>query len=144
MSLPWTPRVVVGDLDYVFSFPMRPPGFPQNSVGGSEDAAETASASYEVRHDYLLEVPLRFFEYERSEVVELIRAMQTHFDPIDFYADQNQGEPDNQCRIVSPARGERWKPTRSGEFPSMFELTITLRSITGPWEILYFTDVLES
>lgn len=145
MDMPWCPRIVVGDTDYTFELPMRPPDFPVGGIGGSAESAAGLPASYGVRDDDMLDVHLRFYESERPDVTELVRQMQKHFATIAFYADKDDAEPSNTCYLRSPERGSDWQPTRSDELAGGrgFELTIRLRSITGPWEIEYFADVLE-
>lgn len=143
MNLPWCPRFVFGANDFAFSMPMRPPTPMNGGIGGSETAASGVPASYSVRRDYLLNVPLRFTEEEWTEVEALIEAMQAHpTGGFDFYADKNQPEPSNTCYIEEPAMGTRWGPTR-GEFFGSYDLTIILRSTSGRFDVPYFSDVLE-
>lgn len=122
--------------------PMRPPSPRKAGVGGSETAASGVPAAYSVRRDYLLSVPLRFTEDEWPEVEALIDLMQEHRATTVFYADQDQSEPTKSCYLESPAMGTEWGPTL-GQFFGTYDLTIVLRALT-PWDVRYFTDVLES
>lgn len=142
MNLPWSPRFVCSDIDFAFSMPMRPPSPRKGGVGGTETAAAGIPASYSVRRDYLLSVPLRFTEEEWPEVEALIDLMQTHPGATAFYADLNQLTPSNLCYLESPAMGTEWGPTR-GEFFGSYDLTIVLRSTGEPWDVPYYSDVLD-
>jgi hypothetical protein len=143
MNLAFRPRVVVNTLDYSFSLPMRPPDFPTGGVGGSDTSAAGFPASYGVRDDHMLDVRLRFFEYERPEVEELILEMQRHSTTILFYPDRTI-DASQTCYLEAPARGSEWTPTRDSGFPGAMELRVRFRSIVGAWSINYVLDPLES
>jgi hypothetical protein len=145
MSLPWCPRFVVGDIDYTFALPMRPPTPRKAAIGGSETSATGVPASYVVRRDYLLAVPLRFEEEDWGDVEYLIDTMQDHAVEIEFFPDAEEVADSYFCWLESPGMGEAWEPSRSDELGGGrgYEVTVVLRSVLGPWDVRYFSDVLE-
>lgn len=142
MGLPWQPRLMWSPVDWSAEIPMRPPDYINDSIGGDEIAASGVPADYEVRADDLLAVHLRFYEHEWPAVNVLIRRMQRAPRLGSFFPDQNDEATSRNCYLQSPARGERWQPTRE-ESGAVFSLTIVLRSVSGPWSLDYFEDLLD-
>lgn len=142
MSIPRCPRFVCGEIDFEFEFPTRPHLPRRGGVGGSETAAGGIPASYSIRRDHLLSVPLRFTEEDWPEVEALIDEMMTSA-AVEFYRDADDEAPTNTCYLESPKEGEEWGPDRTDEMAGEFEMTIVLRSITGPWDGIFLSDVLE-
>lgn len=108
------------------------------TVGGARIAASGVPASYVVRRDALLTLTLRIWESEWVAVANLIvwgQSAQT----ITWAPDATAPATTYAVYLDSPAPGETFAPTRSADFPRVYEVTITVRGASGavPWP-LYF------
>lgn len=131
-------RFVFGTEDWTTEYSVRPWDPARGGVGGSRTAASGVPASYTVRKDELLELTLRVTEAEYATLDALIDFGQTS-ESFLFYPEADENEP-VEVYLEAPLAAERWKPTRLGEFPRVFEAAIVLRGAdTTPW-VPYFTD----
>lgn len=140
MSIPRCPRLVCGEAEFEGSLPTRA-HLPRRGagVGGSETAAGGRPASYSVREDHLLIIPMRIPEEEWAEFESFIDLLMEHTEEVDFFRDAEDVDPQNSCWLESPKRGEEWGPDRTSEMADEFEMTIILRSVTGPWDGRFFS-----
>jgi len=113
-----------------------------DTVGGWRDSAAGVPASYVVRRDALLEMTLRVEEPDLVHALNLIAWGQSA-QPILWTPDPLE-DPDTTVPVylVTPAPGSRWSPTRSTEYPRMFEVAITLRGVgtAMPWRPYFGAD----
>lgn len=109
------------------------------ATGGDIESDAAFPASYVVRRDYQLSIPLRFYESEWPEVRALIEYGQTggaftwfpdleSEDSFDVYLDA----PGIEADIVA---------TPDATYPRALILTIVLRRVDGePWDLGYFAE----
>lgn len=145
MPIPQLSRFTYGLTgDWTTSLPPRPWTPVNETVGGMRKATAHIPAAYTVRTDVMVEIPMRFTEDEWEDVLALIafgQSAQSFY----WYPDSTLTDPDYDRANVyleSPAAGERFAPTRDGQYPRMFELTILLRGVDGvlPWTAYYPPD----
>lgn len=138
MPIPQRSRFTYGaSVDWTTSIPPRPWTPINETVGGVRIATAHIPAAYTVRTDAMVEIPLRFTEDEWDDVLALIafgQSAQSFY----WYPDSILTDQDYEAAHVylqSPAAGERFAPTRDGQYPRMFDLTIVLRGVGGvlPW-----------
>jgi hypothetical protein len=108
-----------------------------DSVGGSRTSATGVPASYTVRRDALVEVNLRFWESEWADFLNLLIYGQTGAS-FTWFPDADE-LASYTVYLETPKTGERFSPTRSGEFPRVFEASILLRGagIAIPWQAYF-------
>jgi len=139
MPIPMLTRFVYGLTgDWTPALPPRAWTPIDETVGGRRIASAGIPATYVVRRDVLVELTLRFEEAEWDAALALVafgQSGQSFF----WYPDSTLTDPDYERAEVYlqvPAPGERFAPTRDGQYPRMFEVTIVLRGVAG---ILPFT-----
>lgn len=98
------------------------------TVGGRRIAASGAQASYVVRRDSLLDVPIRFYESEWLAVANLIEWGQDD-GQITWYPDADDTATSFTVYLDSHAPAEDVTPERNGDFPRVFEITLRLRAV---------------
>lgn len=130
---PNTPRFVYGSSQFIPTYPARAWNPSDEPIGGARISAAGVPASYIVRRDALLELTLRFTEAEWPTVRALVAFGQSGQE-IAWYPDAAE-VTSFSVYLHAPAAGERWGPTRSADFPRVFELTLTLRGVDDavPW-----------
>lgn len=140
MSLSWRPSFVYGSSATLWeaSWPMAPPNPVDATIGGRDIAAAGIPAAYRVCQYDLLDVVLRFFEYEWPQVQAFIRDAQESAAPFAFYPDQLDAGHVYNCYLQSPVMGEDVRPRR-GEFFGSMELSIQLRSVSGEFDVQIYT-----
>ncbi len=122
--------------DWSTKLPVRAWGRVTPTVGGHRISAAGTPASYIVRRDHILLVPLRFFETEWIDVHALIAWGQSG-ELLTWYPDALDVATFFSVYLHSPAAGEDIKPSRDGQYPGMLEITIGLRSTT-PWTLDFY------
>lgn len=134
MPIPQRSRFTYGlGEEFITQLPPRAWMPAEQTIGGERTSEAGIAASYIARTDVLLDVTLRFFEDEYEDVRALIRFGQTKQGFLWF--------PDAEdvvsflVYLDAPKVGERWAPTRDGQFPRVFEQAITLRGVGAvePW-----------
>lgn len=139
--LPWRPRFLYGvaaeTVDWATRLPSRPWSYHTSTVGGTRTAAGGVPAGYVVRSDYLLDVTLRLYEAELDDLHGLIEWAQPG-ESFLFYPDRTDDSASYLVYLENPKAGEDWRPQRTGEYPKVFEITLTLRRTAGPWPLDYF------
>lgn len=124
--------------DFTPSLPPRAWTPMDETLGGVEITATGIPVSYIVRRDQEVELTLRFGEDEWDAVLALVEWGQSGQE-MQWYPDALLTDPDYDASAVylqSPAAGERWGPTRDGQYPRTFEVTLMLRGVGG---VLPFT-----
>ena len=97
------------------------------------------AASYVVRRDRDLAVPLRVLETERASVETFVEWAQG-MESFTFWPDADTAGTSYSCILVSPAAGESWQFHRDAEFPHLFTARIVLRKADGSaWTDTYHT-----
>jgi hypothetical protein len=144
MPYPHLSRVTYGLTgDLTFELPARPWIPADETVGGRRIASSGIAAAYVVRRDDLLEVPLRFHEAYWNDVIAFLQYGQSQ-EVIRWYPDSTLTDEDYDSVAVylhSPAMGERFAPTRDGQYQRMLEITITLRAVsTTAWSEYFPAD----
>lgn len=137
-------RFVYGATDWTTSLPVRAWTPVDATVGGRRVSAAGVPATYIVRRDTLIELVLRLTEDEWEDVLALVAFGQTG-QAITWYPDANNTDPDYEAVAVyleTPAPGERFTPTRDGQYPRMIEVTLVFRGVAGilPWTPYYNDD----
>lgn len=116
----------------------RPWAPADNTVGGSRISAAGIPAAYVVRRDGLLDLTLRFWESEWTDLLNLVAWGQAA-NTLTWFPEATDLGTSWDVYLDSPAPGSRFGPSRDGDFPRVMELTVTLRGAgTGvPW-LAYF------
>lgn len=143
----WRPRAVydagAGAVTVDLELAQRPWAFAPVAVGGSRRSAGGILAAYRVRHDELVRRTIRFTEDEWPAVrTWLLWAQEGGV--FEWYDDLADVTTLDSVTLEAPAMGQPVEPTRSTEFPLVFEITITLRVEAGASTRAYFPDELES
>jgi hypothetical protein len=107
------------------------------AVGGVRVSAAGIPASYIVRRETLVDVPVRFTEAEWPDVLALVTFGQSS-QVLTWYPDALEAE-NFQVYLQKPAAGEGWSPNRLGDYPRAFEVTLQLRGASGaaPWQAFF-------
>lgn len=109
------------------------------SVGGDIESDAAFPASYIVRRDHQLALPLRFYESEWPEVRGLIEYAQTG-GVVTWFPDL-ESEDSFDVYFDSPAIGEDIIPAPDDSYPRALSLTIVVRRVDGlPWDLGYFME----
>jgi hypothetical protein len=96
------------------------------TVGGRAISGAGVPASYLVRTDRLLDLPLRIQEDEWADARSFLRAVQNH-QTFQWYPDAEDLSVVYDVVLASPSLGEDWTPQRT-EFPRVMSAPIVLRN----------------
>jgi hypothetical protein len=109
-----------------------------STVGGQRISAAGIPASYVVRRDVLLQLTLRVRESEWASFLNLLTYGQAA-EAITWTPDAEVPAETYQVYWHAPAAGEQMTPSRNAEYPSVFEVSITLRGVgtSAPWRPYY-------
>lgn len=144
MPMPLRSRFTYGlGGDFTTAVAVRPWLPVDETVGGLRKSASGVPASYIVRRDKLLDLVLRVDESQWEELLAFITFGQTAA-TFRWFPEATLTDADydsHEVYLDAPAAGQRWAPSRSSEYPRVFELTITLCGVAGvlPWTA-YFAD----
>lgn len=127
------PRFVYTDdgsvaVDFTLTLACRPFTSPARSIGGREESASGAVASWTVREDSKLRLPLRITESEWPAVLKMIRhgsrgtAITVHL-----------GAESRSCRLLSPNVFEEDVEAQHAQYPGDMDLTTLWRSLGADW-----------
>ena len=131
-------KFAFGTSTFTCSWPARPWTPSDATVGGTKVSAGGVPASYVVRRDALLEVPLRFDEGEYPFLLALVAWGQQGL-PIAWTPDVEDATLGTfTVYLEAPAPGSTWKPTRDTAYLRVMEYTITLRAQAGALAPYYF------
>jgi len=131
-------RFVYSTTDWSSRLPVRAWERVTPTIGGHRISAAGTPASYIVRRDHILLVPLRFFETEWADVQALIAWGQSG-ELLTWYPDALDAGTSFSVYMHSPAAGEDITPSRDGTYPGLLDITIGLRSLADtPWTLDYF------
>ena len=141
-DFPWRSRFIYGTgaslTDWETTLPVRPWSQKMRPVGGSRTAAAGTPASYVVRRDYNLTIPLRVYETELPDVYSLIEWGQLS-ESLLWLPDANIPATRFLVYLESPLAGEDWEPARDGNFGRIFDAPIVLRRVDGyAWGLDYY------
>lgn len=130
------PAFFFGDNSLILTLASRVPTNPDDSIGGTAISAAGIQTSHEVNRFSILNIRLRFWDWEWPDVREFIRFGQRSSEP--FIARPHADDSEEYyCYLASPLMGERFdkEPTN---FPRQFEISIALRSIVGDFDVRYW------
>lgn len=127
-------RFDYGELSFTTELSAREWMPSSETVGGFRIAAGGAVASYVVRRDSLIEIPLRILETEWASFLNLVEWGQSG-QAVTWYPDADEATS-FECHWHSPHAGEAVVPSRDPEFPRMFGVSIILR---GSGSVVPFT-----
>lgn len=96
------------------------------TVGGRAVAGSGVAASYVVRTDRLLDLPVRIEESEWPAFRTFLRLAQEH-QLLTWYPDATELGTSFSVYLHAPALGAEWIPTRRPEYMRVLEGTLTLR-----------------
>ena len=127
-----------GGGDWTTVLPTRPWTPLDETLGGRRVAASGLPATYVVRRDALLELPVRVLEAEWDDLLALVTFGQTG-GQITWYPDIEDAPGTSfDVYLEAPAPGIRWNPTRLADYPRALEVTLTLRGVTtAPWQVYF-------
>lgn len=139
----WTPRFLWvdenGPNDETLSLPV---GLWRHSfpvIGGDIESDAGHPASYIVRREYCLAVPVRYFEEEWPILRAIIAAGQSG-EPIVWIPDVEEGTS-YEVYLEAPAIGDDVTPVIDGEYPAALALTLTLRRVNdATWDALQYFE----
>ena len=114
-----------------FQLPARAWVNREEAVGGRRIAAGGVGASYVVRRDEIISVPIRFRESDWPAVLDFVRWGQSE-ETFVWYPDALDLLTSFVVYLHAPAAGERVEPQRDSTFPQILELTVDLRRIDQP------------
>lgn len=137
----WRPSFAHGLGTLELSLPVGLWRHAVSSVGSRRHAAAgTPAASRTKRRDVLM-VPLRFYEAEWPDVLEMLAWGQTKA-PMTWTlsADEESGElASAEVWLDSPRVGDTYAPEPDPDYPRVLVLEVALRRIGGePWNLEYF------
>lgn len=108
-------------------------------TGGDIESDAAFPASFIVRRDYQLAIPLRFYESEWPEVRALIEYAQTG--GVFTWFPDLESEDSFDVYFDAPKIGEDIDPQTDGSYPRAMSLTIVVRRVDGePWDLGYFME----
>ncbi len=139
----WTPRFLwvddTGPNDETLELPV---GLWRHSfpvIGGDIESDAGVPASYIVRREYCLAVPVRYLENEWPILRAIIAAGQGGA-PIVWIPDVEEGTS-YEVYLESPAIGDDVTPVIDGEYPAALALTLTFRRVDdGNWDALQYFE----
>lgn len=133
-------RFDFGATSWVTELSVQPWTPSDESVGGVRVAASGVPASYVVRRDALVELPLRVLEGEWATFLNLLHWGQSAHSLV-WYPDASDTDTSFTCWWHGPHAGERVAPARDATYPRLLLVTITLRGVgtAVPWQV-YFVD----
>lgn len=129
----WTPAFVYTDGDEVDVSLALPIGLWRHrdrSIGGEIESDAAYPAAYTVTTDYLLVLPLRFFEAEWPTVRALIEFGQTG-GVIRWYPAAEDEETFFDVYLEDPAIGTDFQAIPDPAYPRALALPITVRRVDG-------------
>lgn len=133
-SLPRRSRFVYGatgsETDVTLDLPSRPWGRRAPTVGGSRTSSAGIPASFVVRRDEVVVLPLRFRESEWADVRAILEWGQLA-ESMTWYPDALEPLTSFEVYLETPRPGEDVAPTRLAEYQKVLELTIELRLVSG-------------
>jgi len=135
-SLPNRPAFIYADGELVLSWPARPMIPREVGIGSRAISAVGLPATFEVRRDYFGEITLRYMDSERAALFFFLRWAQRSVTPFTFRLDFENG-PEHLCYLHQPEMGDEIAEMKT-EFPRMNEITILLRSMSGPFNPFYW------
>lgn len=108
-------------------------------IGGDIESDAAFPASYVVRRDHQLAIPLRFYEAEWPEVRAMIEFGQMG-GVIKWFPDL-ESEDSFDVYLDAPSVADSIDPQPDGSYPRVLGLTIVVRRVDGePWDLGYFME----
>lgn len=136
----WRPRFAIAShgIDFAPMFPQGVFAEPIDTVGGTLEAGSGAVASFVVRRDHWLTVPVRVDETEVAEFFAFLRAAQSG-GAIVWTPDRDVPGVTFAVRLAAPTGADDVTPEPDGSFPAVGVVTLTLRKADGSaWDLDYF------
>lgn len=139
----WTPRFLWDDdlvNDETLELPVGQWRHQPKAIGGDIESDAGYPASFVVRRDHCLYVPVRFFEDEWPTLRRLIAHGQGG-GVIYWYPDVDE-VTSYEVYLEAPALGDPVEPLPDGEYPAALSLVLTFRKASGGnWDdLLYFDE----
>lgn len=138
MPLPRRSRFVTTSQDFTPTWPAQS-FLPESGggVGSRHISAAGIPASYQVRRDKLAHIVLRLLEDEWPDFDDLINFGQSSQSFL-WYPDAAEASS-FLVYLESPAAGQSIKPVPDGQYPRVWQVTITVRGVGSvePW-LAYF------
>lgn len=126
-------------VDIALMLPVRLWTHALKATGGDIESDAAFPASYVVRRDHQLVLPLRFYESEWPEVRALIEYGQTGA-PITWFPDL-ESEDSFDVYFDSPSIEEDIIAVPDATYPRALGLSIVIRRVDGePWDLGYFAE----
>ena len=118
-------------------WPHRPPEDDDVGVGSRSISAAGIQTAYEVRRDSMVTITQRYDDDEWPAIRDFIRYGQRSHAPFIFRPDRNNENEEYVCYLHSPAMNENLGRSRLRS-PRHQQVTITLRSISGDFDLRYW------
>jgi hypothetical protein len=131
MALSWRPRVVYGpaDTELVLAWPQRHWTPVLAHEGGGNKSAIGIRERFTIRDEDLWEVRLRFTEAELPDVFAFLRWARSDSGGFLWYPDREDEGAVYSVDMERPGEREEIRPERDPEYPSLWEVTLTLRRL---------------
>lgn len=143
----WTPSFQWFDgvvIDLAFALPVAIWRHQDRTIGGEIESDAAYPAAYTVRDDYLLALPLRFFESEWPLVRALIEFGQTA-GVIRWYPSIEDDATYFDVYLDAPALGTDISPIPDAIYPRALVLQIVIRRVDGAaFPLEYFGEATGS
>lgn len=140
----WTPRFFWDDgiiNDETLALPVGRWHHQPKAIGGDIESDAGFPASFVVRRDHCLYVPVRFFEDEWPTLRRMIEHGQAE-GQIAWYPDAADLSKVYTVYLESPALGDPVEPVIDGEYPAALSLILVFRRVNGGTfdDLLYFDE----
>lgn len=139
MSIPNRAAYLFGDQTFLPRWPHRPHEDDDSGVGSRSISAAGIQTAYEVRRDSYITIDQRYDDDEWPAIREFIRYGQRSHAPFIFQPNAHYSDELYVCYLHSPAMGEGLQRSRLSP-PRRNVMTLTLRSISGDFNIRYWDD----
>lgn len=135
----WTPRFEYAAVNLLLTLPVALWSHQLKQIGGETESDAAFPASFIVRRDYQLAIPIRFHEDEWPAVRALVEYGQTG--GVITWTPDTDSEDSFDVYLDGPAIGEDIAPTVDAAYPRAMLLGIVVRRVDGePWDLEYFAE----
>jgi hypothetical protein len=138
----WRPRftIAAAAIDFAPMYPTGAFGEPIDTAGGTLESGAGVPASFVVRRDHWLTVPVRIDETEVAAFFDLMREAQKGA-TIVWTPDVDDPGTTYAVKLASPSAAEEITLEPDGAYPLMSTVALTFRRVDGAaWDLDYYAD----
>lgn len=138
----WRPRFTIASaaIDFSPMYPTGPFAEPIDTAGGTLESGGGVPASFVVRRDHWLSVPVRIDETEVGAFFDFLRAAQTGA-PIVWTPDVDNPGTTLAVILAAPSASEDVTLEPDGVYPLMSTVTLTFRKVDGTaFDLDYYAE----